>query len=222
MLDQIHPYDVGVAISLIFIYCTAMPDPPAFMRRPRHRRTDDAPRVEISDWVRIMARRREASLQNVCSFGFVSWNYLFRSAANLSRPAYAYEWRHGQKTDAVLTAAKLEEGALQIVNALWGSYKTPSGYQKVNGDLTNVRWVEGLSAAAHRLLQNIEHASRHLPGSKSARHMMRFYTQALRILYGLPVFVTVSPDESHNLLLIRFARTRQHDTLFKSYRFKHL
>ena len=137
-----------------------MPDPPAFMRRPRHRRTDDAPRVEISDWVRIMARRCEASLQNDCSFGFVSWNYFFRSAVNMSRTACAYARTYGQHTDSALTATKLEEGALQIVNALWGSYKTPSGCQQVNGDLTEVRWVEGLSAAAHRLLQNIEHASR--------------------------------------------------------------
>ena len=87
---------------------------------------------------------------------------------------YAYERQHGKNTEEALTAEKLEKGAIQIVNALWGKYKTPSGYQKVNGDLTKVRWVEGLSAAAHRLLQR----------------MMRFDTQALRILYGVPVFVT--------------------------------
>jgi hypothetical protein len=68
-----------------------MPDPPAFMRRSRHRRDTDAPRVEISDWVRIMARRCEASLQKDVSFGFVSWNYFFRAAVNLSRTTYAYE-----------------------------------------------------------------------------------------------------------------------------------
>ena len=94
---------------------------------------------------------------------------------------------------------KLEEGALQIVNALWGSYNTPSGYQKVNGDLTKVRWVEGLSPAAQRLLQHIEHASRNLPGSQEARRLMRFDTQALLVLNGVPIFVTCSSDESHSL-----------------------
>ena len=58
-------------------YCTAMPEPPAFMRRPRQRCKDDAPRVEVSDWVQIMARRCEASLQKDRYFAFVSWNYLF-------------------------------------------------------------------------------------------------------------------------------------------------
>ena len=119
-----------------------------------------------------------------------------------------------------MTPTKLEEGAKQIVNALWGSYKTPSGSQKVNGDLTKVRWVEGLSPAAHRLLQNIEHATRNLPGTQEARRLMRFDTQALRILVGLPVCVTFSPDESHNVLFVRFARTRANDTFVSNESFQ--
>ena len=111
-----------------------------------------------------------------------------------------------------MTAEKLEEGALQIVNALWGSYNTPSSYQKVNGDLSKVRWAQGLSMAAQCLLQQIEHASRNLPGSQEARRLMRFDTQSLRILYGVPICVTLPPDESQILLVIRFARARQHDT----------
>ena len=103
-LDQFQPYYFGVAFSFIFSYCTAMPDPPAFMRRPRHRRKDDAPRVEISDWVRIMARRCEAALQKYRSFGFVSWNSFFKCAVNLSRTTYTYERKNGKDTDVALTA----------------------------------------------------------------------------------------------------------------------
>ena len=44
---------------------------------------------------------------------------------------------------------------------------------------------------------------------------MRFDTQALRILFGLPVLVTFSLDESHHLLMIRFARTRANDTCLR-------
>ena len=151
----------------------------------------------------------------------VSYHGLFfRAAVNLSRTTYAYQRRHGQ--DIELTPAKLEEGAKQIVNALWGSYSTPTGKQKVNGDLTKVRWVEGSSPAAYRLLQNIEHASRSLPGTQEARRIMRFDTQALRIMFGLPMFVTFSPDESHNLLMIRFARIRQNDTFFANNSFTHM
>ena len=97
MLDQFQPYYFGVAFSFIFSFCTAMPDPPTFMRRPRHRRDADAPRVEIADWVRIMSRRCEAALQKDMSFGFVSLNCYLRAAVNLSRTTYAYE-RNMDKT----------------------------------------------------------------------------------------------------------------------------
>ena len=99
MIDKYQRYYFGVAFSFIFSYCTAMPDPPAFMRKPRHRRELDAPRVETSDWIRIMARRCEASLQKYCSFGVVSWNYYFRAAVNLTRTTYAYERNSGEDLD---------------------------------------------------------------------------------------------------------------------------
>ena len=37
--------------------------------------------------------------------------------------------------------------------------------QEVRGDMTKIRFVPGLSSAAKRLLQNIEHTSRKLPGT---------------------------------------------------------
>ena len=52
--------------------------------------------------------------------------------------------------------------------------------------------------AAQRLLQHIEHASRNLPGSQEARRLIRFDTQALRMLYGVPLSVILSPDGSRN------------------------
>jgi len=36
----------------------------------------------------------------------------------------------------------------------------------------------------------------------------------MRIRYGVPIFVTFSPDEAHNLLMIRLSRTRRNDTVF--------
>ena len=40
---------------------------------------------------------------------------------------------------------------------------------------------------------------------------MRYDTHAFRIAHGVPLFVTLSPDEKHNLLLIRFSRARAND-----------
>ena len=96
----------------------------------------------------------------------MSWNYLFRSAVNLSRTLYSYETpEHGSCKG--FSAQELEEGAISICKALYGKYQDLNGKTlEVRGDMTKVRFVPGLSAAAKRLLQNIEHTSRRLPGTQ--------------------------------------------------------
>jgi hypothetical protein len=113
-----------------------------------------------------------------------------------------------------LTPRDLETGSIEIMRALYGSYTDVNGKkQNVNGDMTKIRYVP-LSRAAQRLVQNIEHTTRRLPGTQETRRLMRFDTNAHRVRYGTPIFVTWSPDEAHNLLLIRLARTREGDPVF--------
>ena len=79
-----------------------------------------------------------------------------------------------------------------MARALWVKYKDVNKNLKpVNGDITKVRYVSGLSESAQVLLNNIEHASRKLPGTTDTRRLMRFQTQAFRIEYGTPLFITV-------------------------------
>jgi len=46
--------------------------------------------------------------------------------------------------------------------------------------------------------------------------MMRFDTHAARIAQGVPLFLTLSPDEKHNLLILRLCRARQNDPVLKA------
>ena len=93
MIDQFESFYFGTAFAFIFSYYCGFPDMPAFARKTRFRRPVDAPRIETAEWVRAMSRRIEASLARDYSFGFVTWNYLFRSSLNLSQSLYAYERR---------------------------------------------------------------------------------------------------------------------------------
>ena len=85
MLDQFEPWYFGVAFAFLFKYCTGMPDMPQWSERPRYRRAPDAPRIEVPLWVRVLARRVEGQLGRDWTFGYASWNYLFRMSVNLSR-----------------------------------------------------------------------------------------------------------------------------------------
>ena len=77
--------------------------------------------------------------------------------------------------------------------------------------MTKVRYVPGLSAAAKKLLQNIEHTTRKIPGTQEVRRVMRFDIHAYRVRYGVPIFVTFSPDEANNMVMLRLARSRTSD-----------
>ena len=80
LLDQFQPKYFGMAFPYVFKskYCTGMPDPPAWSAKPRFRRQQDAPRVELHAWVKIMAWRCEAQVARDWVFGFSSWNLSFR------------------------------------------------------------------------------------------------------------------------------------------------
>ena len=88
----------------------------------------------------------------------------------------------------------------------------PSGKQRqVNGVLTKLKFVSGLGPVAHCLLKSPKTVSRTLPGVKETRRQMRFDTHAMRVRYGVPIFITFSPDDKHNLIMVWLSRVRWKD-----------
>ena len=217
-MNQFAPWYFGVAFAYMFQYCTAMPDPPGWgeFRDKRWRRAPEAPHIGLADWVRTMSRRVESQLVRDWTFGYTTWNVLFRSAVNLSRSVYSYDTPVLQDSGewGKLTAAALEGAALEILRALQGTYATPDGRRlPVKGSLTLAKYATGLSATARRILANMHHTARVIPGTQEARRQMRFEIQGLRVRYGTPIFVTVTPDEGHQLLYIRLSRHRRSDPI---------
>ena len=195
VLDQFEPWYFAFAFAYVFPFCTAMPDPPAWSKKPRYRRAEDAPRVDLEAWMRCMARRCEAQVNRDWVFGFASWNIFFRSSVNLSPTVHAYTdpvYDEAKQKIRTLTAEDIEEGAVQLVRALSGQYIDTKGKPRpVNGDVSKLQYVRNLKPAARKLLRNMRHTARGLPGTQEARRQMRFEIEAMRIRYGVPLFVTL-------------------------------
>ena len=137
-------------------------------------------------------------------FGFVTWNYPFRSSVNLSHSSCTYDNKDATSAEGKLTAQPLEKGAIEISKSLWSIYTDVTGNKEsVGGYMTKVCYVHGLSLAEQIVLNNISYTTRRIPGTQETRIMMIFATQAYRIRDGTPIFITCSPDEGHNLLMIR-------------------
>ena len=212
MENQFQPWYFGVAFAFCFKYCIGMPDMPRWSKVPTHRRPRGAPRVELPVWVKVMTRRVEQQLRRDWLLGFAMGNILFRQALNLARTVYSYETVKREDGSYGFTPAELEEGAVSICKALDGSYKDLDGrMKKVKGDLTKVKYAVELTEAARRILQNLEHTSRTIPGTMEVRKVMRYDTHAGRIRRGVPIFITFSPDEKQNVLMLRLTRSRKSD-----------
>ena len=111
-----------------------------------------------------------------------------------------------------LQAVDIEAGAQELLRALRGQYMDRRGRPKaVNMDISKLQYVRGLRPAARKLLKNMRHTAQELPGTQEARKRMRFEIEGLRIRFGVPLFVTFSPDEAHQMLYVRMARTRCSD-----------
>ena len=215
LLDQFQPLYFALAFPFVFPYGIGLPDVPKWSQRQRARRHAADPYVELNTWVRAMARRIEAQVSRDWVFGFTSWNLLFRSALNLSRTTDAYSrtfFDEDTQEWVQPTGRHVEAAAQQLLLALKGSYIDVNGQPRpVKGDVAKLRYVQGLKPMARKLLNNMRHTAQGLPGTQEARKRMRFEIQAMRIRYGVPLFVTFTPDEAHQLLFVRMTRVRSCD-----------
>ena len=90
-----------------------------------------------------------------------------------------------------------------------GGFKRP-----VKGDLCKVSFVSGLSVAAKHLLKHAFEAMKVLAGTNGVRRKMRFISKSMQVFYGLPIFVTISPDEKHQAIMLRMVRVRRSDPAY--------
>ena len=66
------------------------------------------------------------------------------------------------------------------------------------------------------MLKNVRAMSKQLAGTDEVRKLMRYDTNSCRVHRGAaPLFVTISPDEKHNMLMLRLVRTRHSDPVNK-------
>merc|ERR1711994_283720 len=107
----------------------------------------------------VVSRRVESQLRRDWDVGYASWNLISCATINMSRPVYSYEGRSNDEGSS-MTAKEMGEGAVQLCSALAGNYMDTTGNSRpVKGDMTKLRYVPGLSRAARRMLQNLEHPS---------------------------------------------------------------
>ena len=87
--------------------------------------------------------------------------------------------------------------AARLYELLWsGEYTLPDGMRvPIQGDITTILDATGLTKTQRALLQNYEFMSARIPGTRQIRRSISHLVFSSRVVYGLPVFMTVAPSE---------------------------
>ena len=93
-----------------------------------------------------------------------------------------------------------------------GEYMRPDGSRApINGDTSKILAAVGLIATQKTLTKNYQFMSARIPGTRQVRRTINHLVFSSRVVYGLPVFMTVTPGERHSGLMIRLSRYRRND-----------
>jgi len=225
LIDMFRSCYWAIAFCFLFKHATAEPDvvntvateedqAKAISRRRKGNK--DAPDVDIQAWAAATLRQAASQFRRDWNFAPALWNFLFRTRVNQQPNANAYIYV-AQQNDVdgqrAMTPKEIEHGAQEIYRKLrQGVYVDVNNQNKaVNGDLSKLRYVPGLSAAAQKLLGNAEARTKNIPGTHAVRSTMRHQTHAYRVNYGLAIFITFSPSERDSTIMVRMARARLGD-----------
>ena len=83
----------------------------------------------------------------------------------------------------------------------------------IAGDTSKLPCAEGLDAFARSLARKVNFISETLPGNQIVRRMMGHCEFGARIMYGDSIFITISPNEQHSVLVLRLIRNRANDPM---------
>ena len=168
--------------------------------------------VKLFDMTKGMARRVEAQFRRHWSFVPSLWNLYFREQVNLGTSLSAMSrGAKAQPQDAVEQDAAMAAADL-IEKAHSGFYRTQEGKRcPIQGDMSKLRFAEGITPMQKRLLADFSFRTRSIPGTQEIRTKMGHVCYWASVVYGNGIFMTVSPGERHNYIAIRLSRYRARD-----------
>ena len=156
----------------------------------------------------LMGHRCEHQFGCDWCFSYVRWNYLFRQQLHRAKGLSLRRRGGGEGGDeGNLRGEEFKNAACEISEGLSGKYMGSDGQLRpVAGDLNKVAYISGISKGALRLLQEARHIMGKLPGTTGVRTLMKYRAKAMQVAYGAPIFMTLSPAEKHNYLMLHLAR----------------
>ena len=116
--------------------------------------------------------------------------------------------------DAV-TDENMSRAAEGLYKALqYGFYKEGDRRIAIAGRVDKLPLCDSLKVEERAVLRNFLFMSSRLSGTRQTRRQMRYLVFSACIVYGVPVWVTITPSERHSGLALHLFRGRRNDPAY--------
>ena len=190
------------------------PDFPGSGQQRWRRRFDDAPQLTLSCYTSMLAKRVEAQVRWDWDLVPGLHTLSFASKVNqsvgigLARGLKRLEDANEEASDTHIGLAMKRLYELLYT----GEYLDDLGKRRqIKGDISKLHKVLGLTPLQNAVIRNMFFMSARLPGTRQVRKMIGHLLTAARVVYGCPVFMTVTPSERHSGLTVHLTRYRRGD-----------
>ena len=211
LIKQFLPTYLPRVFHLAMPYLVGGPD---FPRQPRPRRCldQDAPILNLATWVQMAASNCLAQIRWDWDLVPGAWSLHFASEVNTGLSlSLKRAMKRGGADD--VTDANLQQHTINIYNKLWaGEYFNNAGRRvPVKGDVSKISQIIGLTNEEKAMVSSFQFMSARLAGTRQMRRHIGHIVKSSMIIYGCPVFMTVTPSERHSGLCIRLMRIHRKD-----------
>ena len=93
-----------------------------------------------------------------------------------------------------------------------GHYMNPDGTKSlINGDIRKLPYAIGLTDRQRSMVRQFVYTTESIAGTRQVRRRIGDLMNSACVVYGLPIFCTLTPSERHNGLALRLMRYRRND-----------
>ena len=220
LIQQFETQYISRVFNVTFPFCVGGPD---FKHMERHRRATgnwESAFFDLNRFTEMCARRVEAQFRWDSDLNPGLWSLAFASKVNLGLSmAYTKSLKRLQYLAEDDHELGVGEAAARIYHLLWhGEYWDEAKQKRVpmQGNVSKLLDIIGLGDKERALIRNSQFMSGKIAGTRQIRRSIFHMVFSSRIVYGNPVFMTVTPSERHSGLLLRLSRHRRSDPALKS------
>ena len=184
---------------------------PDFDNQPRFRRkAEEDPGLSLHTYTKMMSQRCEAQVRWDWDLNPALQSLSFASKVNLGMGMSLKRALFNLDSPDCNTDLQIGQAAKRIFDFLADGFYEEGGRRlAIRGDVSKLGRAIGMTSIDRALLRNYEFQASRMAGTRQLRKRINHMIFSSRVVYGNPVYLTITPNPEHSVWAIRLFRCRK-------------